>query len=77
MKTKYKKLRLTHNLLGVILPNERYEQVYSNRAYVIPSVIALYDDAIDINATRTEVHRAEGKHKAKINDRALYKTADT
>ena len=48
-----------------------------NRAYVIPLGIALYDDAIDINATITEVHQAKGKHEAKINDRALYETADT
>ena len=43
---------------------------------MIPAVIALYDDAIDVNATRTEVHRDKGKHEAKINDRALYETAD-
>ena len=77
MKTKYDELKLTHNLSRVILPIERYEQVHSNGAYVILSVIALYNDAIDINATRTEFHRAEGKHKARINDRALYETADT
>ena len=76
MKKKYDELTLTHNLSGVILPTEHYEQVYSNGTYVIPSVIALYDDAIDINATRTEFHRAEGKHKEKRNDRALYETAD-
>ena len=76
MKTKYDKSTLTHNLSGVILPTKRYEQVYSNGAYVIPLGIALYDDAIDINATITEVHRAEGKHEAKRNDRALYETAD-
>ena len=72
MTTKYNELTLTHNLSGVILPTERYEQVYSNGAYVISSVIALYDDAIDINTKRIEVHRAEGKHEAKINDHALY-----
>ena len=76
-KTKYDELTLTHNILGVILPTERYEQVYSNRADIILSVITLYNDAIEINATRTEVHRAEGKHEAKINYRALYETADT
>ena len=74
--TKYDELKLSHNLSEVILPTERYEGVYSNRAYKIPSVIALYDDAIDINTTRTEVHRAEEKHKAKINYHALYGTAD-
>ena len=77
MKTKYEELTLTQNLSGLILPTERYEQVYSNGAHVILSVIALYDDANDINVTRTEVHQAEGKHKEKINDRALYETADT
>ena len=77
MTTKYDKLTLTHNLLGVILPTERYEEVYLNEAYKIPSVIALYDDAIDTNATRTEVNRFEGKHEAKINDRAIYEKADT
>ena len=76
MTTKYNELTLTHNLSGVILPTERYEEVYSNGAYKIPPVIALYDNTIDINATRTEVHRSEGKHKANRNDRALYETAD-
>ena len=33
-------------------------------------------NAIDINMTRTEVHRAKGKHEAKRNDRAFYETAD-
>ena len=32
---------------------------------------------MDKDATRTEVHQAEGKHEAKRNDHALYKTADT
>ena len=76
MTTKYDKLTLTHNLLGVILPSKRYKEVYLNGAYEIPAVIELYDDAIEINATRTEVHRAEGKHEAKRNYRALYETAD-
>ena len=48
-----------------------------NGAYLIPPFIALYDDTIDKDATRTEVHQAKGTHKAKQNDRALYKTADT
>ena len=77
MKTKYDELTLTHNLSGVILPTVRYEHIYSNGAYLIPPVIALYDDTIDKDATGTEVHRAEGKHEAKRNDRALYETADT
>ena len=51
--TKHNELTLTHNLLGVILPSKRYEEVYSNGAYKILAVIALYDDAIDINATGT------------------------
>ena len=76
MTTKYDELKLTHNLSGVILPSERYEEVYSNGAYKIPAVIALYDDAIDINTTRTEVHRAKGKQEAKRNDRSIYETAD-
>ena len=76
MTTKYDKLKLTHNLSGFIFPSEHYEEVYSNGDYAITDVIALYDDVIDVNATRTEVHQAEGKHEAKRNDRALYKTAD-
>ena len=52
MNTKYDELTLTHNLLGDILPAERYEQIYKNRAYVIPPVIHLYDDTIDKDATR-------------------------
>ena len=77
MKTKYDEITLTHNLLGVILPTERYEHIYKNGAYLIPPVIAIYDNTIDKDATRTEVHRAEGKHEAKQNDRAIYKMADT
>ena len=76
MTTKYDELTLTNNLSWVILPSERYEEVYLNGAYKILAVIALYDDAIGINATRPEVHRAKGKHEANINDRALYETAD-
>ena len=76
MTTKYDELTLTHNLSEVILPTKRYEEVYPNRVYEIPSVIAIYDDAIETNATRTEFHRAKGKHEAKINDRALYEMAD-
>ena len=77
LKTKYDKLTLTHNLSGVILPNERYEHIYSNGAHIISPVIALNDKKIDKDAMITEVHRAKGKHKAKRNDRALYKMADT
>ena len=56
MKTKYDELTLTHNLSGVILPTKRYEHIYSNRAYLIPSVIALYGDTIDKDKTKHEVH---------------------
>ena len=41
MKTTYDELTLTHNLSGVILPVGRYEQIYKNRAYVIPPFIPL------------------------------------
>ena len=77
MKTKYDKLTLTHNLSGVILPTERHEHIYSNGAYLILPVIALYDNKVDKDETRTEVHQSEGKHEANRNDRALYETADT
>ena len=76
MKTKFDELTLTHNLSGVILPAERYEQIYKNRAYVIPPVILLYDDTIDKDSTRLEINCAKGKHKARRNDRQLYETAD-
>ena len=74
MRTKYDELNLTHNLWGVILPSERYQQIYKKGAYLIPPIIALYDDTIDKDATRIELHWAEGKHKAQINDRQLYET---
>ena len=76
MKTKYDDLTLTHNLSGVILPSERYKQIYKKGVYIIPPVITLYDAMIDKEATRTEVHQAEGKHEAQRNDRQLYKKAD-
>ena len=76
MNTKYDELTLTHNLSGVILPSERYEQIYKKGAYIIPPIIALYNDTIDKDATRTEVHRAERKHEARRNNRQLYETAD-
>ena len=41
MKRKYNELTITHNLLGVILPSERYKQIYKKGAYLIPHVIAL------------------------------------
>ena len=69
MKKKYDKLTLTHNLSRVILPSERYEQIYKKGAYVIPPVIALYDKTIEKDATKIEVHRAEGQHEARRNDR--------
>ena len=56
MKTNYDELTLTHNLSGVILPYERYQHIYKKEAYLIPPIIALYNDTIDKYATRTEVH---------------------
>ena len=53
MKTKYDELTLTYNLWGVILPSECYKQIYKKGAYLIPPVIALYDDTIDKDVTRT------------------------
>ena len=53
--TKYDELTLTHNLLRVIIPTESYKNIYSKDSYLIPPVIALYDDKIDKDATRTEV----------------------
>ena len=64
MKTKYNGLTLTHNLSGVILPTERYKHIYSNGSYLIPPVIAFYDDTIDKGATRTEFHPDKIKHEA-------------
>ena len=64
MKTKYDELTLTHNLSGVILPSERYEQIYKKGAYVIPPIIALYDNTIDKDATRLEINLSKGKHEA-------------
>ena len=46
MKTKYDELNLTHNLSGVILPSERYQQIYKKGAYLTPPVIDLYDENI-------------------------------
>ena len=77
MKTKYDKLNLTHNLSKVILPTDRYKHIYSNGAYSILPFIVLYNDTINRDATITEVHKAERKHKAKQNDRSILKTADT
>ena len=76
MKTKYDKLTLTHNLSGFILPSERYEQIYRKGAYLTPPVITLYDDTINKDPTRIEVHREDGKHKSQRNDRQLYEKAD-
>ena len=76
MKTTYAELTLEHNLLGVNLPAESNEQIYNNKAYLIPPVVPRYDDNIDKDATRPENNRAEGKHKARRNYRQLYKTAD-
>ena len=76
MKTKYDDLTLTHNLSGVIIPTERYDQIYLDGDYLILQVITLYDDTIYKYAKRTEVHWAEGKHEVKRNERSLYKTAN-
>ena len=76
MKTKYNELTLTHNLSGVILPSESYERIYKKGAYVTPPGIALYDETIEKDATRIEVHCAKGKNKARRNDMQLYETAD-
>ena len=76
MKTKCDEFTLTHNILGVILLSERYQQIYKKGAYIIPPIIALYDDTIDKDATKTEVHRVEGNHKAQRNERQLYKKAN-
>ena len=77
MKKKYDELTLTYNLLGVILTSERYEQIHKKGAYLIPPVIALYNETIDKDATRLEINRAEDKHEARQNDRQLHKTADS
>ena len=41
MKAKYDDLTLTHNLSGVIIPSECYQQIYKKGAYIIPPIIAL------------------------------------
>ena len=71
MKTTYDELTKQHNLAGVILPTEHYEQIYKKGAYVIPPVNPLYDDNINKDATRLEINRAEGKHEARRNDRQM------
>ena len=76
MKTTYNELTLQHNILWVILPAKRYEQIYKNGAYVIPPVVPLYDDNIDKDATRLEINHDKGKLEAQRNERQLYKTAD-
>ena len=76
MKTTYNNLTLKHNLSEVILPADRYKQIYKNGAYVTPPVIPLYYDTIDKYATRLEINRAEGKHEARQNYTQLYETAD-
>ena len=76
MKTKYDELTLIHNLSGFILPYEHYQQTYKKGADLIPPIIALYDETIYKDATRTEVHRAEGKHKSQRNNSQLHDTAN-
>ena len=41
MKTTYDELTLQHNLAGVTLPTERYEQIYKKGAYAISPVIPI------------------------------------
>ena len=41
MKTTYDELTLQHNLVGVILPTGRYEQIYKKGDYAIPPVTPL------------------------------------
>ena len=53
MKTKYDELTLTHKLSKLIPPMERYKHIYSKGVYSIPPVIALYNDTIDRDTTRT------------------------
>ena len=36
IKTTYDEITLQHNLSGVVLPAQCYEQIYKNRAYAIP-----------------------------------------
>ena len=68
MKTKYDELSLTHNLSGVILPSKSYQKIYKKGAYLIPPVLALYDETIEKDATRIEVHQEESNHEAQRND---------
>ena len=56
MKTKKDELTSTHNLSVVILPTARYKHIYSKGVYSIVPVIILYDDTINRDKTRTEVH---------------------
>ena len=70
MKTTYDELTLQHNISGVILPAERYEQIYKNGAYEIPPVIPLYDENIDKDATRLEINRAEEKTRSATKQQA-------
>ena len=58
IKIKYEELTLTQNLSGVILLTERYEHIFSNRAYLFLPVITLYYNTIAKNVTRNEVHRS-------------------
>ena len=51
MRTKYDEITLMHNLSGVIIPSERYGQIYKIGAYLMTPVIALYNDTINKDAT--------------------------
>ena len=58
MRTKYDELTLTHNLSGVILPSDSYEQIYSKGAYLIPPGISLYNDT-DLPTALTRLNEDE------------------
>ena len=60
MKKKYYELTFTYNLFSVILPTDKYRYIYAKGAYSLLPVVVLYDDAINIDAKRTEVHQEEG-----------------
>ena len=72
IQTKYNDITLRHNLPGVIFIMDKYEHIYRKGAYSISPVVALYDESINKDATRTEVHQAEVKHEAYLKNCALY-----
>ena len=72
MQAKYDELALTDNLSGVILPTDRNKHIYGKVLYDIPPVVALYDDSIETDKYIKEVHQADGNHKVRRNNHALY-----